>query len=100
MRKKSTSPPVSGSSKKNVSREVQPTTQPQKPKPKLASGSAGILGAIIALLALLLVCALVLAVLDKPQAKDAWALVHDLFTTVITTLITTTVVAARSLKRS
>lgn len=46
-----------------------------------------ILGAVIALLALLLIGALIVIVLEKPQAAEAWKLVGNIFPPTITSLL-------------
>ena len=84
---------------KKVSGEVQTKRLPRKPaKRQIATArrptnrarafsGTYILGAVIGLLALLLIGALVVIVLEKPQAAEAWSLVGNIFPPTITSLL-------------
>ena len=65
-----------------------------------ASGFDGnyILGAVIALLALLLIGALIVIVLEKPQAAEAWKLIGSIFPPTIASLLA--FLAGRSIRRA
>jgi len=71
----------------------------RKPAAKNSGFNANyVLGAVIALLALLLAAALIATILEKPQATEAWSLVREFFSTTITALLTL-VCARRSLPK-
>jgi hypothetical protein len=83
-------------SKKIVSRDVKTTRRPSRS----ASGFDGphILGAVIGLLALLLIGAVIVIVLEKPQAAEAWKLIGTIFPPTIASLLA--FLAGRSTKRT
>lgn len=86
-------------SSKKVSGEVQTKRLPRKPAKRQTSkgrrpvnkptGFNGtyVLGAVIALLALLLTGALIVTILEKPQAAEAWSLVREIFPPTVTALL-------------
>ena len=97
MRKK----PLARSSRPAVSEKI--VSHEVKTKRRLARSASGfdgtyILGAVIALLALLLIGALIVIVLEKPQAAEAWKLVGTIFPPTIASLLA--FLAGRSAKRA